>query len=373
MKPQDRAEFHVKKGVCYALYAFDIGIEIDLDRCRKLITSGNMDSGLRTNRRAPKFFDYHPAPLRVTEETAPLAVGDLRTSGTVDIVVYDFGGVSVTYAVPFEGGWDRLRTLSDTLCDSDRLKLEARKRVTDLLSSIRAAVSRPSLAEFTEDYLIFQIEELSSDRPVRDLPKRYAHEMAQVLRAEVESLSEDEVSDALTCKIAFGPDDLTLVDWNAALTFDRDADDVRAVLEFANVELLELRFLDFQLDASLDRSYQRVVHRTALEMFGLARSSGLKMVGQLQVESAILFERVSNAIKLLGDQYLARVYRLASQRFHLAEWNAGILRKLEAIDNVYEKINDRNANRRLEILEWIIILLIAFEIVWPFVSKYVLK
>ena len=39
----------------------------------------------------------------------------------------------------------------------------------------------------------------------------------------------------------------------------------------------------------------------------------------MQVESAVLFEGVNNALKLLGDQYLARVYRLASQRFHLEE------------------------------------------------------
>ena len=89
----------------------------------------------------------------------------------------------------------------------------------------------------------------------------------------------------------------------------------------------------------------------------------------MQVDGAIVFERVSNALKLMSDQYLARVYRLASQRFHLAEWNSSILRKLDTIESLYEKMNDRNASRRLELLEWIIIILIAFEIVWPFVSK----
>lgn len=39
----------------------------------------------------------------------------------------------------------------------------------------------------------------------------------------------------------------SLKDWHAALLFDREADDVRAVLEFANVELLELPYLDEKL------------------------------------------------------------------------------------------------------------------------------
>ena len=52
--------------------------------------------------------------------------------------------------------------------------------------------------------------------------------------------------------------------------------------------------------------------------------SALRDVSQWQVDSAILFEGVNNVLKLLGDQYLARVYRLAAQRFHLTEWDASI-------------------------------------------------
>ena len=43
--------------------------------------------------------------------------------------------------------------------------------------------------------------------------------------------------------------------WNAAIVFGEDMDDVRAVLEFVNVELLEMRTLDEQLDQALDRGY----------------------------------------------------------------------------------------------------------------------
>jgi uncharacterized Rmd1/YagE family protein len=81
------------------------------------------------------------------------------------------------------------------------------------------------------------------------------------------------------------------------------------------------------------------------------------------VDSAILFERVTNTLKLIGDQYLARVYRLASERFHLAAWDAGIIRKLETLDSIYGKMADRAATRRMEVLEWIIIVLFAISII----------
>ena len=94
----------------------------------------------------------------------------------------------------------------------------------------------------------------------------------------------------------------------------------------------------------------------------------VRRIGALQVESAILFEGVNNALKLLGDQYLARVYRLVSGRFHLAEWDGSILRKLETLESIYQKMSDFASTRRMEVLEWIIILLITLSIVLPFIA-----
>jgi hypothetical protein len=176
------------------------------------------------------------------------------------------------------------------------------------------------------------------------------------------------VEDALSARIAFGADDVTIVDWNAALVVDREGDDVRAVLEFANVELLEMRYLDQKLDRALDAAYETLSKRS----WSLPRLAGyygadLRRVAELQVDNAILFEGVNNTLKLLGDQYLARLYRLVNRRFHLDEWDASILRKLETLESIYEKISDQAANRRMEILEWVIIILIAFSIALEFI------
>ena len=89
-------------------------------------------------------------------------------------------------------------------------------------------------------------------------------------------------------------------------------------------------------------------------------------IAQLQVDSALIFERVTNTLKLLGDQYLARVSRLVSHRFHLEAWDASILRKLQTLDSIYGKMSDRASTRRMEVLEWIIIILITLSIALPF-------
>lgn len=364
-----RVPLHFEKATCFILYAFDVGLGIDIERCGRLITSGNLRGNLRANRRSPKYFDYHPAPLRVTQEISSLTVSSWHTIGTVELVLYDFGGIAVTYALPFRGSAEELRNLSIELDKTEILFRDACSRVEALVASVQSTIERPYVSDMTEDYVIFQAEQINAGCVLDELPLHYGADLAQVLRAESAPWSDEEIKDALACMISYSPEDLTLIDWYAAFIFDREAEDVRAVLEFANMELLELRLLDRQLDASLERSYDVISEHNWLTVLGLSRTAHLRRIGQLEVDGAILFERVSNAIKLLGDQYLARVYRLAAQRFHLSEWNNAILRKLDTIESLYQKISDRNSSRRLELLEWIIILLIAFEVVWSLVRR----
>jgi len=221
-----------------------------------------------------------------------------------------------------------------------------------------------------EDYLIFQIDSFTSPITVTELVAAHQQTIAQILRAETRELSDDEVSDAISRRLSFGRDDLTIVDWNSAIVIDQDADDILAVLEFANVELMEMRYLDHRVDNALAMAYETLSRRPWRRFPFGSNPAELHRVAQWHLDSAILFEGVNNSLKLLGDQYLARLYRTAADRFHLAEWDATILRKLETLDGIYSKISDLVTARRMELLEWIIILLIAISIALPFLSGF---
>jgi uncharacterized Rmd1/YagE family protein len=60
---------------------------------------------------------------------------------------------------------------------------------------------------------------------------------------------------------------------------------------------------------------------------------------------------------------------MVSSRFHFADWDRTIGRKLEVLDGVYQKLGDRVTARRLEVLEWIVIGLIALEIVLSLLGR----
>jgi len=50
--------------------------------------------------------------------------------------------------------------------------------------------------------------------------------------------------------VSYGPGGLAVIDWNCAVVVDRRPEEALAVLEFANVELVEMRFLEDRLDRS---------------------------------------------------------------------------------------------------------------------------
>jgi hypothetical protein len=360
----------LSSGTCFALFAYDVGLSIDLDEADRRIRALKERATLRHKRRAPRYFDYRPPPLRVLQEGACVSVGRFVTRSQIEAVLYDFGAVSVTYSVTLCGPIEDLTGLSEGLYDNRDLLDDSRRRVEDLLAALGPAVQKAQIAEFAEGYAIFEVPAFDPPCAPAELLVSHAQTLARILRSEREELSADEVADALANHISFGVNDVAIIDWDGAFVMGREMEDVRAVLEFANVELLEMRSLDQRLDGALDEAYEAMSRRRWRHPLRPgSRRAELHHIAQMQVDGAILFEGVNNALKLVGDQYLARVYRLVSQRFHLAEWDASILRKLETLESIYQKMSDLGTSRRMEILEWIIILLIAVSIVIPFLPN----
>lgn len=363
--------FHIQDGRCIVVFAYDVGASIQIDEAEQLITATKERGRIKRKRPAPEYFDYHPLPLRITQELDSISLGANHTLRTVETVLYDFGAIMVTYQIPLAGPFASLLPLSEALYENPQLLEGTFRHVQSLLTTLGPAIEKPNISEFVEDYAIFHIFSTQPALNLSQFVQQYGTLLSQILRCEDQPLSEQEIHDATTSQIAFGTQDLTLIDWNAALMIGQEMDDVRAVLEFANVELVERRFLDHQLDEALDEAYGALTQerRHGFRWPG-SSDANLRRIARMQVDSAILFERVTNTLKLFGDQYLARVSRLTSQRFHLQSWDTSILRKLNTLDNLYDKMAGQTGNQRMEILEWIIIILIAISILLPFIPGF---
>src|SRR5690348_17471991 len=83
----------IAQGTCYVLFAYDVARAIDLAAAERRLASATQRLAVKQKRRAPAFFEYDPAPLRVTEAAEPVAVGEgaHHTAASVEFVLYDFG------------------------------------------------------------------------------------------------------------------------------------------------------------------------------------------------------------------------------------------------------------------------------------------
>jgi hypothetical protein len=364
MGPTPSGEIQVVRGTCYVFVAFDVGLSVDLVACERNVTGQRRT--LRERARAVEYFEYRPAPLWITVEAPPVTVGGWSSAPQVGVTVYDFGAVSVVYELPCTGPLTTLIELSARIGDAAAFRTPARALVDDLVGRWGNAVREARVGTTVETYLLFHLAEVEPHLPPTALWASHAPDVARLLRSEPGQLSAEEITDATAAHLAYGTDDGTVVDWNAAVAFAPDVEDIRTVTDFANVQLLEMRHLDRELDQALDRSYGLVSRRIGWVSALRGHQRAARRVAQMQVDAAVLFELVSSGLKIFGEQYLARAYRLLAERFRLGEWDTTIQRKLQTIESIYAKLSDQAAARRLELLEWIIVLLIAFEIVLPF-------
>jgi len=351
-------------GEISVLFAFDVGFEVSLEKLTSLFNAAAVEP-LSHKKQTPMSLNYSILPRTIDlGETEPL----ITRKGHVQATAFHFGAISVAYKWSLsseESGLmlDDLPDLSQKL-QSRNLEEDATARVKSLIERINAAIVRPELSSLVEDYYLFVIKKF--DKPIKadDLLSESKSTIGQILRFETLPLNSQQHEDAISHRYSYYEDDLAVIDWNAALIYDRDYKDTARVLELLNVELLEARYVDSQLDRRIG-DYEAFVLTRSEKLIPLRTpfKKAIQELAEMRIESLLLTERVNNALKLVGDLYLARVHASASKRFYLNEWETAISRKLDIIDDLYDLLVDRARTSQSQTLELIVVFLILTEIV----------
>jgi hypothetical protein len=278
-----------------------------------------------------------------------------------ELTLFDFGALSMAVQFPVTATPAALLELAGRLAEPAPLTEAARQLLGPWLRQIQPAVSDFALSAMSEEYILFQLAE----RRTGWLEHR-ADWIAGLVRLESDPLSPGEVREATRLSLSYTPSDLVVLDWAAGFVADTDCADTLQVIEFANVQLLEFRHIDDRLDDRLEAAYRLIrPERRARwpSRFWRLHGDAVRQIRELEIEATSLFERVDNALKLIGDHYLARVFEVASTRFHLRGWHQSIRRKLETVGDVYDLLVQQAGGQRMEALEITVIALITLEIV----------
>jgi hypothetical protein len=357
------AGIRVESGNLFFLYAYDIGFDVDLARATGL-TGAEESPGLTGIRPAPPHLQYRPKPLVVPAGIVEIRVGPTTYAMEASVKIFDFGALSVTLSQPVRDmAWEEYAATAILLATGSRVEEEARRVAERLFGRIRPAVARAEFADIVEEYSLWHVGRFVPDMTGSTALATLGQDIARLLMLEAGRFDEAALVDILRNPIRYFENDLLLAEWNAAFAYDPRFQDTVEVLEFLNVQMVEWRFFDRLLHEAIDEMDDEIHRRRRTFLLHDPYEKSLRRLSEFKMDIAMLRERVNNALKLVGDAYLVRVYEEARRKVGAGRWEETTRDQLKTLEDIYTVLNNRAAASRAETLEMVIILLIMIEIV----------
>ncbi len=371
-RPPEAPELRVHgEAIVYRL--FDVGYAIALDRAFDLLASSAPERRRPTRGQAQTIQIPNP-PVTVGLGGEPVEIAGHAVEVELSARVFDFGVVSLRARVRARAGlgWAAFADWGAAVGAAPWNELLARAR-DRLVARIAPAIEQPLVSHLTEDYTVFRVHQLLAPSGEPASPAELPDDaVARLLLGEPRPVVESARKELLSPRFSYFADDLAVLTWGSALVVEPVVDDtdIQYVLEFANAQLLELRWYDAVLDSEIPDIQTRFERaRQGFRLLGRGYSRLLEMLQRRVADSVELIERVENSLKVTDDVFLARVYAQALHEFRERTWRSGIERKLAIVRDTYDMLNAESLARRSETLELTIVLLIVFEIVLTLLGR----
>jgi hypothetical protein len=355
--------------ICYRF--FDVADSIHLEKARELLSRAG--SGVRRvgfSRAGSAYLQLSNAPL-----AADLGARQLEVLGKVRDVqlglrLFDHGCLAIALRVPLEPGQTlaEVTPFADELYDSRAIDGLARDEIARLRTQLEPAFEKPHLWDQHEEYTVLFVK--AFDRKATADEVLAEPGLAKLLLGEVDTatLSQRESKEVLEHHHSYTTEDLALCEWNATFLYEPSgSEDIVDLLEIANAQLLELRYYDAVLDTELTRVYDGIDLNKGSILYSPYRKV-LRELMQTLIELSEFIERVENALKIVGDVYLARVYESAVGQLRVKQWTEQVSRKHRLLLQTYQLLKGEVDHARSLTLELMVVVLILLEILMALVQ-----
>ncbi|MCB0390119.1 MAG: hypothetical protein KDD58_02455 [Bdellovibrionales bacterium] len=349
---------------------FDIGHEVDLKKAQTLLNQVGQSQEFRLGK-GGKAVVIENVPLILALEDSILSIDDQNFRTNITAKLWNFGALSISFRISLPPlSPQSILKLNSQFNDSEVLNRVANEKAQFIVNHLSKAIKKPKIWESYEEYIIYidktKIDDQSYIKSLTETEFLY-----QLLVAEGQLPLSEKMKEPIRANtFQYSLNDLVVVDWNS--TFVRsegDSKDICDVIEFANVQLLELRYYDYMLDKKLSSLYKEVM-ATKQSIFNKNFTTLNQESSQLYIEISEVVEQIENTFKVVGDMFYARVFRSALDRLKIKDWQSNVDHKLQNILYVSQLNSNEIHTKRSQWLEIIIIILIAIEVI-PFVINLI--
>ncbi len=358
----------IERGTVIIYRQFDVADGISLDAAAKSVQRGETRR-LDLKRLSKRQVQMPEPPLSF--ELGQQRLGIDSGEYVIDCMarVFEFGAISVILrvAIPSGTSLDALVAMNAKISDHAAVELLAKDLVLQVFDELKAAMQKPHVSGFVEDYTVTAIEKFKEPVDIEALAA--APVLSRLLLAEdsPRGISGEALADAAQHRFSYYADELAVIDWNSAFVYDpQGGADVQELIEFASAQLLELRFYDDLLARELERMYADVGSSRGAR--GRYQATARRLM-QTVFDVTELTEKIDNSLKWVGDVYLARVYQAAATQFNLSRWQQQVERKLGLMGRVTELLTTQMTTDRSLLLETSVVFLIVLEVILAFLRN----
>lgn len=349
---------------------YDVGYEVDLDKAFEILLNKNPNKyKLKKHTRDMVLND---APMSVTLGESVFRHDGVEYPLVCFGKIWSYGAISIQLKLqPKESSsFLNVNKLIGHLEESVSVEALALEKVREVSQAIKSAVEKPGISAQVEDYTIIQFIDkkdatsVEESPPVEDSLKEVFYGL---LEGEGELKLSQQTKEAIRqSTFQFSESDLAVVDWNRALLLGTKADveELSDILEFAVCQLLELRYYDDLLDQKLASLYNSLEGRKP-SIWQNKYSTLSEEAALVYIEFSEVIDKVGNSLKMVGDTYYAKIFRAAIEKFRVNDWKSTVIQKLNNLAQLSELFSNEINERRNQLMELIIIILIAIEVV-PF-------
>jgi len=334
---------------------YDIGREIDLDWLERALTQNYFTSRTSFVRVKQKSIMIEDPPLMI--QMNPIRVEREGRPFEFSVVarVYDIGVISFCFMHENkEAHYSTLEEIAFLFAGQEGLSefyVQYLKTLGEIIKPhIRNFAINP---DFFEDYTVYVTDH--RDDTIDPVP---------LLIGDKTSISPQMREELIKNTLSYSKDDFAILSWDSALLCNPESPtDLIDLIEFANVQVLELRYYDQELTREMEGMYDNIEHADRLSQFRRGRQYHAIMAKQMKTYAEIseIIEKVNNLIKVTEDVYYARVYATALKVLRSNQWSESVTRKIAVIRENYSMLSDEVRIQHSNFLEWVVIILIALE------------